>query len=114
MKQAEIATALGISEPTLRRYYGADLETGPAIKRAEVLDQLARAARAGNVTAQRDLLARIDQASLDRLGHELRTAPADDKPKAEPLGKKLQADLAARDVVASDDDWASVLRPRAH
>jgi len=47
----EIAAALGISDETLRKYFGDELATGKTRTLAKVADSLVRQALAGNMTA---------------------------------------------------------------
>ena len=61
--EATIANALGIAVNTLRKHFTEELMTARAKKRAEVLVQLAKAARAGNVSAMKALYAMMDRAA---------------------------------------------------
>jgi AcrR family transcriptional regulator len=49
--EADIAKVLGISTPTLRKYYRAELDTAMAKSNAMVAESLFQQARKGNVTA---------------------------------------------------------------
>lgn len=49
--QGAISLALGVSEPTLRKYFGEELATGRIKTIAKVADSLVRQALAGNITA---------------------------------------------------------------
>lgn len=109
----QIARAMDLSEPTLRRAFKAELETGAIRKRAEVLVAMHRSALKGNVAAQKEALAIMDRARLEQLQDEVRGkgAPAkSDTPSAEPLGKKEQAQLDAHGVVTKGP-WADLVRP---
>lgn len=107
MSETAIATAVGISVPTLRRYYASELEIGPAVKRAEVVTALYRTAIGGNVAAQKAVLEIFDRASLEAMDNAFTGTPAE--PKPERLGKKEQAQRAA-DEAATESDWADLLR----
>lgn len=91
----QIAAALGVSEPTLRLHYAAELDTGRARKTADVLEALYREAKDGNVSAMK--------AWLGRSTH------LDEPPAAEePLGKKQAAQAAAR-TAESNTSWEGIL-----
>ncbi|MEN9934692.1 MAG: hypothetical protein RLZZ387_1271 [Chloroflexota bacterium] len=95
-----IATALGISEPTLREHYAGEMDGGRARKNADVLVALHRKAAEGNVSAARAWLG---------LPAELDAPPAPaPEPKAEPIGKKEAAQMAAL-TAADGTDWQSLL-----
>ena len=92
----EIAAALGISEPTLRRHYSAELKGGLAQKRAEVLIRLWHEVEAGNVSAIKEFLRQVDKSDL--------AGPRAPRPAKPPrLGKKAQAivDAATPDPTTS-------------
>lgn len=111
MGTAEIAVALGISEPTVRRHYAAELATGGAEKRAELIERLYRTAMAGNTTALREMLAMIDKAALERVADTVDARAQSDAAsrKPETPGKKEQAAEDAR-TIAVTSKWAAVLR----
>lgn len=112
MPQADIARALGITEPTLRGAYVDELATGAARMRAQSLAMLYSSARKGNVSAQKavhDIFARGAIAALD---DEFRSKT--DQAKAEPIGKKEQAALDAVATMTQDDEWSRVLQPIRH
>ena len=113
----EIARSMALSEPTLRRYYAAEIETGALRKRGEMLMALNRAALKGNVAALKESLAIMDRANLEALQDVLRgkgkaeaPAPAaSSPPPAADVGKKAQADLDAHGVVTRGP-WADLVR----
>lgn len=112
-KEADIAAALGISEPTLRKHFREELKTTALRKRGEALVLLERAARKGNVAAQKELLARLDQALLEEADAKLRDYGADQREAVRPVetpGKKAQDAQDAIDI-AESDEWRSLLRP---
>lgn len=115
----QIARAMALSEPTLRRAFKVELETGAIRKRAEMLVALHRTALKGNVAAQKEALAIMDRANLEELQNQLRgkgkadaPPPAGASPAAPPaadaLGKKEQANLDAHGVV-TQGPWASLI-----
>lgn len=118
MTVEDIARAMSITEPTLRRHYRAELETGALRKRGEMLMALNRAALKGNVAALREALAIMDRATLEGLQDRLRgkvpgkaaDAPAAPAPasSSEPVGKKMQADLDAHSVVTKGP-WGELI-----
>ncbi|SEM69247.1 hypothetical protein SAMN04515666_11933 [Bosea lupini] len=97
----EISRAMAISEPTLRRYYASEIETGALRKRAEVLVALHRTALKGNVAAQKEAIAIMDRARLEQLQDQVRgkAAAKTEAPAPDPVGKKEQAQLDAHGVV---------------
>lgn len=85
---AEIAAAIGITEPTLRKYYAVELRHGFAQKRAELFIRLWDAVEAGNVSAMRTFLAQTEKSDL--------VQPSIRRPARSPkLGKKEQAAIDA-------------------
>lgn len=93
MSHDDIARAIGCSTPTLQKYFGDELTTGAAMKRAEITAMLFKAARKGNVSAQKhlELKAQTAAAAQAMSDHE---APA----KVEKFGKKEQQQAAAARV----------------
>jgi transcriptional regulator with XRE-family HTH domain len=88
---AEIAAAMGISQPTLRKYYFRELKGGLAQLRAAALVKLWEKAAEGNVAALKAFIAETRHADIDNPQH-----PPQLRPRREPpLGKKQQADLDA-------------------
>lgn len=88
MIQDDIARAIGCSTPTLQKHFDEELKTGTARKRAEVIKLLYRNARAGNVSAQKQLetMTKIGAAS-DAVGRRSEADPT--------LGKKEEQQAAA-------------------
>ncbi len=118
MTVEDIAKAMAIAEPTLRRHYRAELETGALRKRGEMLVALHRVAGKGNVAAIKEVLSIMDRATLEGLQDRLRgkvpgkapDAPAAPAPasSSEPVGKKVQADLDAHSVVTKGP-WGDLI-----
>lgn len=102
-----IARIIGVSEPTLRKHFAVEIETGADRVEAEIIETMLRKARAGNVGALKEAHAMLAQARLDRLEREL---GPQSPPRREAPGKKAQADIDAGEVLASGG-WADVLRP---
>lgn len=102
MRDAAIAVAIGISVPTLTKYYSLELEEGGAKVQADVLMARYRAAMGGNVTAQNKLIEQIGLTPPRPVGR-----PRSDK--AEPIGKKQAADDAAQ-TAHEDTSWESLVQ----
>ena len=116
-RHCDIAVALGISVPTLRKHFEAELSVVAAARRLEVLRALFRAAKKGNVAAAKAYLA-LEPESVSPPAEagapgEPAAAPATKAagPAGVPLGKKEQA--AADAVTAAvGTEWDSLL-PKA-
>jgi hypothetical protein len=108
MSNEEIAMAIGISTPTLEKHFEEELLHGRARKRAEVLRLLYAAARKGNVTAQKQLhLITATQAAAAEWEADGIAKPP---PATAKLGKKEQAELAAR-TAGHGSEWGDDLVP---
>lgn len=109
MSHDSIALALGITRPTLLKYFDAELTTGAAQKRIEALDALFAAAKRGNVSAIKAVLlvsgaVEPPQPPASKEGEKPEAAPA----LSGRLGKKEAAQIAA--VSAADGtEWADLL-----
>ena len=88
MSNEAIAAALGISEPTLTKYFSSDIEVGAAKVTAEIMMARYNSAKAGNVAAQNKVL---ELAGAVRA--QEKRAPAEPKP-----GKKEERQAAAERV----------------
>lgn len=111
----QIAMALGLSVPTLRKHYFSELKRADAAAyrlEAAILSGLAREAENGSVAAMRELDRLRQRAKIelaDRLARgEAGTEPAQPQ-KSAPKGKKEQALDAAQSAGAGDPLWADVL-----
>ena len=89
MSEENIAAALGVSRPTLRKHFADELTAGAAERNAAVLQALYAAAVNGNVAAARTWLAR----------------QADEQGAA--LGKKAQREADAADPPPGT--WADLI-----
>jgi DNA-binding CsgD family transcriptional regulator len=85
MSNEAIATAIGISEPTLTKHFSSDIEVGAAKVTAEILMARYNSAKAGNVAAQNRLLELVGAVRAQE-----KRAPAVRK-----MGKKEERQLAA-------------------
>ena len=96
---ADVALALGVSQPTLRKHYFSEVSgRRSAILRmtALQLERLNREAAAGNVAAEKALTGMLERERLKVQGDRMAARDNRDKPKAiRPLGKKEQAQLDA-------------------
>ena len=123
MKHEEIAEALGISAPTLRKHFDAELSRVAHTKRLEALVALQKSAKKGNVSAIRAYLNLVPTvtASADLPGEAASTpAPGQAATPGEPkavaaqlpaavlLGKKEAAQAAAFTAQAGTD-WDGLL-----
>ncbi len=91
-KHDVIAKAVGVSDETLRKYFGDELRVGPAKRRQEVLEILYSAARKGNVSAAK----RIEE--MTRLAGAAAAIEDRDEPAPVPIGKKAATKAAAEGV----------------
>lgn len=100
MTNEAIAAALGISQPTLRKYFENELSAVASKRRLEVLTKMYRTAMKGNVSAQKAFLAAGDAANA---------APPPPKPEPdEKRGKKAQAQEDA-ETAADGTEWGTLL-----
>lgn len=98
----EIAIGLGIAINTLKKHFAFELTTGAYQRRQEVLNAMFKAAKKGNVAAQKAYAAMTPKPAAPPL-----QPPADtDKPE----GKKAQAQAAAVTAQAGTS-WESLLKP---
>jgi ParB-like chromosome segregation protein Spo0J len=108
LTQDEIADAVGISAPSLRKYFRPELGKGLARQKAEALSLLAAAARKGNVTAIKAWNAELDkQRAAESVAGRARGPGAN----VVRLGKKEERKEAAGKV-ASGGKFAPPPAPR--
>jgi AcrR family transcriptional regulator len=98
MAHADIAEALGISRPTLNKYFQVELLGAALRRRMDVLVAMHRAAMRGNVTAQKAFLALTPATSAQHL-------PDEPKPR---LGKKQQAQADSKSAQVGTE-WEDLL-----
>lgn len=97
-----ICAEIGLSEPTLRKYYFAELQDGPRQAQA-VLDQVMwKKARAGNVPAAKYMQARFEK------GQGKAPVPRR-QAQAARLGKKDAQHLEAQ-TAHEDTEWGDLLK----
>lgn len=93
----EIALGLGITRPTLYKYFDFELTTGAYQRREEVLNAMFESAMKGNVAAQKAYMGLTPRVA----------APPPDRPPAQ-QGKKEQAQAEAVTAQAGTS-WESLL-----
>jgi hypothetical protein len=98
----QIARRIGLSEPTLRKYYLRELEQGSDLAMAVLDEVIWQRAMAGSVSA-----ARLMKEALTKGGAATPIARVRAKAAA-PLGKKAEANLAAQ-TAHEDSEWANLL-----
>jgi AcrR family transcriptional regulator len=98
MTYEAIAAALEISVPTLRKYFAQELASGAAKRRLEILSAMFKAAKEGNVSAQKAYIA---------AGEPNNVAPPP-VPQPDKPGKKETADEQAK-TAAAGTAWGSIL-----
>jgi len=98
--QAQIATHLGCDEKTLRKHFSRELAAGGDLIEAEALQVLYTQMRRGSIPATKALLGELER------GRAAPPAPKKE-PVAEPLGKKAQAEAAAK---APPSGWGDLVR----
>ncbi len=95
----EAATAIGVSVPTLRKHYSSEVaQREAAAIRFEMvqLNRLNEGAKAGSVSAEKELGRRLEKARIDLLADQAsRNARA---PKPQPQGKKAALQQAADEL----------------
>lgn len=113
MRHEDIALALGISAPTLLKYYGHELSSGAMERRAEVMIALHQAAKKGSSSAARAYLALTPELHAPPAPAEGDAKPEQPAaPKAAPLGKKEQAQADAA-TAQQGTEWERLLQPTA-
>lgn len=105
MSHEEIAIGIGISRNSLRKHFAHELAGGAYGRRLEVFEAMHRAAKKGNVAAQKAYIALTPQAEAPPLA-----PPAETAEPAKPQGKKAQAQAAAATAQAGTE-WGDLLPP---
>lgn len=105
MTHEEIALALGITRPTLDKYFEMELSVGAHQRRLDVLNAMFQAAtgRKKNVAAQKAFIA---------TSIAIAAPPQPDAEKGKPKGKKDQANEDATTAQVGTE-WAELLKPSA-
>jgi hypothetical protein len=104
---AEIAQALGITVPTLKKHYREELRTSVAAMKATLIGNLHRLAAGDGTTAIKattTLIALIEKGKIDEEAGDEKPAP-----KAKPLGKKLELERQAKEDHAGTS-WGNVIQ----
>lgn len=107
IRQNTIAARIGVSEPTLRKVFRADLESAHELAKAAIVEQLNKQMLGGSTSAAEKLRTMIDEASLQAIDDRRKMLPAE-KPAsaaAETSGKKLQQAQAAEHA-GKEGKWA--------
>jgi hypothetical protein len=98
----EAAVGIGVSVPTLRKHYFAEVAKRQAARIRMEIAQLARlndAAASGNVSAEKELFKRMDKAALAELADRVADRGGI-RPVTQPkLGKKAAAQAAAGEII---------------
>lgn len=97
---AQIALRIGLSEPTLRKYYLRELEQGGDLALAVLDEVIWKKAMSGSVSAARLMKEALTKGAA--------ATPIAKAPKPPKLGKKASAMLEARTAQAGSD-WADLL-----
>lgn len=100
-----IASRLGLSEPTLRKYYFRELRSGSDLARQVLIEAMWKKALAGNVSAANYI--RQEMARGDAEAFVTSSRPAH-TPRPTPTGKKEAAQLAAT-TAGQGTDWGDDL-----
>ena len=113
--QPAIAAVLGCCERTLRNCFKAELETGRGVARARVLEQLAAAARKGNVSAMKALAAAFDRGEHQEQIAGETAAARRERAEAAVRERMSKRQLEQRDALTAgqDTDWGDDLLPPA-
>jgi hypothetical protein len=116
MSHWEIALAIGISKKTLEKHFQVELSTVAQKRRLEWLMAMHKAAKHGNVAAQKALLATTANLGAPPLGMDEGAPAKPTQPAPTPapakLGKKEQAQADAADA-GKGTEWADLLKPSA-
>lgn len=108
LSQDDIADAIGVSAPSLRKYFRPELVRGLARQKARALSLLAKAAEKGNVSAIKAYMAELDKRGAAAALKE-RERPA---PRAAAKGKKEERQEAAASVASGGGKYAPGAPPR--
>jgi len=109
MSEDDAARGIGCSTPTLQKYFSEELMTGRAKRRREIISMLFRAARAGNVSAQRKL---HDMTSEAAAAEQFFAKPKPvSEPKAEPTSKPTARERAQVESEKAGDgnEWGHLV-----
>ena len=102
----DVAAALGLSEPTLRKYYFRELSEGAQIARRVLVEAMWKKAIEGNVSAAKFIRDEFPKGDAEAFVNASR--PGQAAPLATPTGKKEAAQLAAQ-TAGQGTDWGDDL-----
>ncbi len=100
----DIAGRIGLSAPTLRKYYFRELDQGHSLAKAVLTEAIWKSALEGKTSSQRLAMQLIEQGDA-AVPMARGKAPGD---REEPMGKKAQADFDALDA-HQGTSWAELL-----
>ena len=92
----DVAAALGLSEPTLRKYYFRELSEGAQIARRVLVEAMWKKAIEGNVSAAKFIRDEFPKGDAEAFVNASRPAQTAAAPLGTPTGKKEAARLAAK------------------
>jgi len=92
--EEQIATRVGLSAPTLRKYYFRELNDGPALARALLLEKQFAEAMAGKTSAARYVREEFAKGEEREADRSVRNRTPQE-PREAPLGKKEERQAAA-------------------
>jgi len=104
----DVAAALGLSEPTLRKYYFRELSEGAQIARRVLVEAMWKKAIEGNVSAAKFIRDEFPKGDAEAFVNASRPAQTGAAPLATPTGKKEAAQLAAQ-TAGQGTDWGDDL-----
>lgn len=110
--QEEIAAIVGLSVPTLNKYYFKSLSDGAAIIRGVVNLSLVEEAKKGKVAAARLLIDQIEKGDASapmRRARRAVQAQVQQTAERQPMGKKATAHAAAQ-TAHEGTEWGSLLK----
>lgn len=103
-KQGRIARYLGCDEKTLRKHFSRELSDGADLIEGMALEVTLKKMRSGNSVATNRIFEIVDRGRIEP------PAPNEKpEPKAEPMGKKAQASLDAKNAHHSSQ-WGNLLQ----
>lgn len=109
----DVVLNIGLSAPTLRKYYLRELDEGSTLARQEILQAQYQRAMAGSAASAKLVLAEIERNGfVPRIADAAAQAAAAASPSNKPLGKKEQATLDAQSA-GLETEWGADLRSRS-
>lgn len=109
----QIVKRVGLSEPTLRKYYLRELDGGSDLARQVLISSMWAKALAGNVAAARFIREEFPKGDAEAFLRQARANP-NAPPASAKVGKKDAANQAAA-TAGEDSEWGSDLKfPVSH